>query len=152
MATIEWRGRKCPLVLCKRVGSRLIFRCRHCSKVKGEPVYHDHGNSPILPRHDFAMCEDPSSPYHRTGYVLAIEPPRTREELTRRIARALLNKSPVPLTLYQVETLTEVLVEALADPRWGQRPTAGEVMSVIVPGYDPKKERWAHSGLRGVGF
>jgi hypothetical protein len=120
--------------------------------MKGQPVYHDHGISPILPRHDFAMCEDPSSPYRLTGYVLAVEPPRTREELTRRIARALLNKSPVPLTIYQVDTLTEVLVEALADPRWGRRPTAGEVVSELAPGYDPKAARWANSGLRRVGF
>jgi hypothetical protein len=99
------------------------------------------------------MCEDPSSPYRRTGYVLAIEPPRTREELTRRIARALLNRSPIPLGLFEVDRLIEVLVDALADPRWGRGPpAAGEIVSVIVPGYDPKAARRANPGLRRVGF
>jgi hypothetical protein len=129
MATIEWRGLQYPLVLCKRIGNTWEFKCPHCSKSKGQPIYHSHQP---FPGHRFAGCEDPTSPFKRTGYITALESPRTREELTKRVARALLNRSPVQLTLDDVNRLTEVLVEAVADPRWGRKPTVAEVMSDIL--------------------
>jgi hypothetical protein len=150
MATIEWRGRRCPLVLCKRVGSRLTFKCRHCSKAKGQPVYHNPGISPILPRHDFAMCEVPSSPYRRTGYVLAIEPPRSREELTLRIGRVLLRDTRMPLD--QIHHLTKTVVEALGDLRWPQTDTVATILQGERGFEQLEACLWNNSSLQGLGL
>jgi hypothetical protein len=126
MATIEWReGLRSPLLLCKRIGNALQVKCPHCSERKGEPVFHSHGP---FPRHFFAGCDDPASPFRKTGYVLAPEQPRTREEMVKRVVRALLNRAPVHLPIDDVKRLTELIVEVAGDPRWGHRPTVEEVM------------------------
>jgi hypothetical protein len=125
MASVEMRGHRYPLLLCKRHGSRLRVKCPHCSKSKGEPVYHSHGWGS---KHCFAECKDPASPFRKTGYILAPEQPRTREEMVKRVVRALLNRAPLRLALDDVKELTELIVEVAGDPRWGYRPTVEEVM------------------------
>lgn len=148
MKTTEWRGHRYPLVLCKRISNTWEFKCRYCSKHKGEPVYHSHQP---FPGHRVSHCVDPSSPLKR-GYVTALEPPRTREELTTRIGRVLVQhvRGHLQMTLDEIHYLTEMLVDRLSDPRWSDTRTVAEILQGERGFEHLKTYLWGNSAIKGL--
>jgi hypothetical protein len=119
------------------------------ARIEGEPVYHSHRP---FPGHNTSRCEDPSSPLKR-GYVTALEPPRTREELTRRIGRVLVQhirgsgEAHLQMKLDEIHYLTEMLVDRLSDPRWPDTRTVAEILQGERGFEQLKAYLWNNSGL-----